>query len=212
MDNVGEGTQAKRRGNAVIIDHLTPPIVAAGIYDELSELHDKIHDYESADETMKDLYRSTIIDLYDSLTLKDDLDVTAGQMNNMTREEFESFIGADVHDYLHEPQSTLVPLGLHIFSTAPDDEKLVCMVRSMLRKDFTDHIVNVIPHDIGDLHDWGDAADIYANDLLNETLLNGTDVATAQIDVLNLTAPDPDITADLNRALNYSALLSETTR
>ncbi len=212
MDNVGEGTQAKRRGNAVIIDHLTPPIVAAGIYDELSELHDKIHDYESADETMKDLYRSTIIDLYDSLTLKDDLDVTAEQMNNMTREEFESFIGADVHDYLHKLQSTLMPLGLHIFGTAPDDEKLVCMVRSMLRKDFTDHIVNVIPHDIGDLHDWEDAADIYANDLLNETLLNGTDVATAQIDVLNLTAHDPDITADLNRALNYSVLLSETTR
>ena len=212
MDNVGEGTQAKRRGNAVIIDHLTPPIVAAGIYDELFELHDKIHDYESADETMKDLYRSTIIDLYDLLTLKDDLDVTAEQMNNMTREEFESFIGADVHDYLHELQSTLMPLGLHIFGTAPDDEKLVCMVRSMLRKDFTDHIVNVIPHDIGDLHDWEDAADIYANDLLNETLLNGTDVATAQIDVLNLTAPDPDITADLNRALNYSVLLSETTR
>jgi cobaltochelatase CobN len=212
MDNVGEGTQAKRRGNAVIIDHLTPPIVAAGIYDELSELHDKIHDYESADETMKGPYRSTIIDLYDSLTLKDDLGVTAEQMNNMTREEFESFLETGVHDYLHELQSTLMPLGLHIFGTAPDDEKLVCMVRSMLRKDFTDHIVNVIPHDTGDLHDWRDAADIYANDLLNETLLNGTDVATARIDVLNLTAPDPDITADLNRALNYSALLGETTR
>ncbi len=212
MDNVGEGTQAKRRGNAVIIDHLTPPIVAAGIYDELSELHDKIHDYESADETMKGPYRSTIIDLYDSLTLKDDLGVTAEQMNNMTQEEFESFLETGVHDYLHELQSTLMPLGLHIFGTAPDDEKLVCMVRSMLRKDFTDHIVNVIPHDIGDLHDWGDAADIYANDLLNETLLNGTDVVTAQIDVLNLTAPDPDITADLNRARNYSALLGETTR
>ncbi|HDN64984.1 MAG TPA: cobaltochelatase subunit CobN, partial [Methanosarcinales archaeon] len=198
MDNVGEGTQAKRRGNAVIIDHLTPPIVAAGIYDELSELHDKIHDYESADETMKGPYRSTIIDLYDSLTLKDDLHVTAEQMNNMTRDEFESFLETGVHDYLHELQSTLMPLGLHIFGTAPADAKLVCMVRSMLRKDFADHIVNVIPHDTGDLHDWGDAADIHANNLLNETLLNGTDVATAQTRVLNLTAPDPDITADLD--------------
>jgi cobaltochelatase CobN len=43
-------------------------------------------------------------------------------------------------------------------------------------------------------------------------LLYETDVATAQIDVLNLTTPDPDITADLNRALNYSDLLGETTR
>ena len=212
MDNVGEGTQAKRRGNAVIIDHLTPPIVAAGIYDELATLHEKIHDYESANETTKELYRDTIINLYDSLTLKDDLDVTVDQMNNMTRQEFETFIKTGVHDYLHELQSTLMPLGLHIFGTAPDDEKLVCMVRSMLRKDFTDHIVNVIPHDTGDLHDWEDAADLYANNLLNETLLYETDVATAQIDVLNLTTPDPDITADLNRALNYSDLLGETTR
>jgi cobaltochelatase CobN len=212
MDNVGEGTQAKRRGNAVIIDHLTPPIVAAGIYDELATLHEKIHDYESANETMKGLYRNTITDLYDSLDLEADLDVTVDQMNNMTRQEFETFIKTDVHDYLHELQSTLMPLGLHIFGTAPEDEKRVCMVRSMLRKDFTDHIVDVIPHDTGDLHDWEDAADRYANDLLNETLLNGTDVATAQIDVLNLTAPDPEITADLNQALNYSALLSETTR
>ncbi|MEA1965795.1 MAG: cobaltochelatase subunit CobN, partial [Euryarchaeota archaeon] len=212
MDNVGEGTQAKRRGNAVIIDHLTPPIVAAGIYDELATLHEKIHDYEGANETTKELYRDTIIGLYDSLTLEDDLDVTVDQMNNMTRQEFETFIKTDVHDYLHELQSTLMPLGLHIFGTAPEDEKRVCMVRSMLRNDFTDHIVDVIPHDTGDLHDWGDAADRYANDLLNETLLNGTDVATAQIDVLNLTVPDPDITADLNRALNYSALLGETTR
>jgi len=212
MDNVGEGTQAKRRGNAVIIDHLTPPIVAAGIYDELATLHEKIHDYGSANETTKELYRDTIIGIYDSLDLEADLYVTVNQMNNMTRREFETFIETDVHDYLHELQSTLMPLGLHIFGTAPEDEKRVCMVRSMLRKDFTDHIVDVIPHDTGDLHDWGDAADRYANDLLNETLLNGTDVPTAQIDVLNLTAPDPDITADLNRALNYSALLGETTR
>ncbi len=35
MDNVGEGSQAKHRGYAVMIDHLTPPIVAAGIYGDL---------------------------------------------------------------------------------------------------------------------------------------------------------------------------------
>ena len=206
MDNVGEGTQAKRRGNAVIIDHLTPPIVAAGIYDELATLHEKIHTYESVNETMKELYRDTIIELYDSLNLGDDLDVTVSQVNNMTRQEFETFVWVDVHDYLHEIQSTLMPLGLHIFGVAPDDGKLVCMVKSMLRTSFIDHIAEVIT----DKEE--DAADRYANNLLNETLLNGMDTTTAQTTVLGLTAADPTITADLNQAINYSALLGETTR
>jgi cobaltochelatase CobN len=62
MDNVGEGTQAKRRGNAVIIDHLTSPIVEAGIYAELATLHDKIHSYQDADnEMLKALYRNSTI-------------------------------------------------------------------------------------------------------------------------------------------------------
>jgi cobaltochelatase CobN len=42
MDNVGEGTQAKRRGNAVIIDHLTPPIVEGGLYGDLRQLQVKM--------------------------------------------------------------------------------------------------------------------------------------------------------------------------
>jgi cobaltochelatase CobN len=213
MDNVGEGTQAKRRGNAVIIDHLTPPIVAAGLYDELLELDDKIAAYEDAiDPALKASYRNSTIELYESLGLEDDLNVTAEQMRDMNQTEFDDFLETGVHDYLHELKSTLMPLGLHIFGVAPEDEKLVCMVKSMLRQDFIDHIVKVIPPDSGDLHDVKDMADKYALDLLNDTLLNGTDITTAQIDILNLNNPDPAITADLNQALNYSAFLSQTDR
>jgi cobaltochelatase CobN len=216
MDNVGEGTQAKRRGNAVIIDHLTPPIVTGGLYDDLLELHDKIHAYKDTkndtNPALKASYRNSTIELYESLGLCDDLNVTAEQMRNMNRTEFEDFLIVRVHDYLHELQSTLMPLGLHIFGVAPEDEKLVCMVKSMLRQDFIDHIVQVILPDSGDLHDRQDMADKYALDLLNTTLLNETDISTAQIDILNLSEPDTAITADLNQALNYSDLLSQTER
>ena len=205
MDNVGEGTQAKRRGNAVIIDHLTPPIVAGGLYDELLELDDKIEAYEEGgiDPALKASYRNTTIELYDSLDLEADLKVTAEEMRNMTESEFGTFLDTGVHDYLHELKGTLMPLGLHIFGVAPDDEKLVAMVKSMLRNEFINHTANAASCD-------EDASDRYANDLLNATLLNGTNVTAAQLDVLGLT--DPKITADLNDALNYSALLGETTR
>jgi cobaltochelatase CobN len=213
MDNVGEGTQAKRRGNAVIIDHLTPPIVDAGIYGDLATMHEKIHNYEAAaggnDIAMMALYRNSTIELYKNLTFEHDLDVTPDELRKMADNEFKNFIGSTVHDYLHKLQSTSMPLGLHTFGVAPENEKQVCMVKSMLCSDFIEHIVNVIPKDTGDEEDWEDAANVYAIELLNATLLNRTTVSTAQLEVLNLT--DPNITEDLNLALDYSALLGQTT-
>ena len=38
VNNPGEGTQAKRRASAVIIDHLTPPLTRAGLYDDLEKV------------------------------------------------------------------------------------------------------------------------------------------------------------------------------
>ncbi|PQV43425.1 cobaltochelatase subunit CobN [Methanohalophilus euhalobius] len=214
MDNVGEGTQAKRRGNAVIIDHLTPPITDSGLYGELAEMHDKIHEYEEAmaeNNTAKmALYRNSTIEKYENLSMEYDLDVTPEEMRFMNETEFEDFVTNDVHNYLHELQGTIMPLGLHVFGVAPDDEKLVCMVKSMLRSDFIDHIINVIPHDTGDEEDWENTSNHHANDLLNATLLNGTNVSQAQEDVLGKT--DSNVTADLNTALNYSAALQNTTR
>ena len=214
MDNVGEGTQAKRRGNAVIIDHLTPPIMAAGIYGDLAAMHDKIHDYETAagnnNTAMMALYRNSTIGLYEDLNMEIDLGVTPDELRVMTDEEFGNFVGSTVHDYLHELQSTLMPLGLHIFGVAPQDDKLVSMVKSMLRSVFVEHIVNVIPKSSGDAEDWENTANDYANDLLNATLLNGTNISNAQMDVLGLI--DANITADLEQGLEYADLLGQTTR
>jgi len=216
MDNVGEGTQAKRRGNAVIIDHLTPPIVEAGIYGDLAAMHEKIHNYEDAksanDTAMMALYRNSAIDLYENLTMENDLDATPDELRAMSEDEFGDFVGNTVHNYLHKLQSTLMPYGVHTFGVAPEDEKLVCMVKSMLRSDFIDAIYDVIPKDDGDEEDWEDAANAYASELLNATLLDGKNVSAAQLEVLNLTDADDDISVYLNRGLEYSDHLSQTAR
>ncbi|MEA1984823.1 MAG: cobaltochelatase subunit CobN [Euryarchaeota archaeon] len=214
MDNVGEGTQAKRRGNAVIIDHLVPAITEAELYGELATIHEKIHGYEVAASTnntaMMALYRNSTIQLYENLTMENDLDVTPDELRAMTEDDYANFASDTLHDYLHKLQGTLMPLGLHTFGVAPQDEKLVTMVKSMLRSDFIEHIVNVIPHDTGDEEDWEDTAGDHAVGLLNATLLNGTDVSTAQLNVLNLT--DANITADLDLAIEYSTFLCQTSR
>lgn len=45
VDNVGEGLQAKRRGQAVIIDHMTPPFDRASLNPELRDIKNSISKY-----------------------------------------------------------------------------------------------------------------------------------------------------------------------
>ncbi len=48
VNDPGEGTQAKRRAQAVIIDHLTPPLARAESYGRLGELERLIDEYYAA--------------------------------------------------------------------------------------------------------------------------------------------------------------------
>ena len=48
VDGVGEGLQAKRRGLAVMIDHLIPPLTTTPLYDDLLRLRQVVESYESA--------------------------------------------------------------------------------------------------------------------------------------------------------------------
>ena len=214
MDNVGEGTQAKRRGDAVIIDHLTPPIVESGLYGDLAAMGDKIESYQKAasnnDTSMMSLYRNSTIEMYGNLSLVNDLNISTDELNVMTDDEFEDFLDTVLLDYLGDLESTLMPYGLHIFGVAPEGEKLVSMVKSMLGNDFTDHIYSLISNGNGSVGYWENESDSTAFLLLNTTLLNGTNVSTAQLDILGET--DENITSDLNLALEYAENLNQTTR
>lgn len=48
VSNPGEGLVAKDRSNALIIDHMTPAMVQGGLYGDLIEIHDLIHQYQNA--------------------------------------------------------------------------------------------------------------------------------------------------------------------
>ena len=212
MDNVGEGTQAKRRGNAVIIDHLTPPIIEAGLYGDLATMQEKINNYQDAkddnDTAMMALYRNSTVQLYENLTLGEDLGVSTAELNNMTNDDFSSFLDDTLEEYLEELKDELIPYGLHIFGVAPEDFKLVSMVKSMIGDDFTDHIYDVLSE--GTQEEREEEASDDATLLLNATLINGVNVSDAQFAVLgqNYTS----ITADLELALEYADNLEQTTR
>ena len=48
VNDPGEGSQAKRRSHAVILDHLTPPLTRAGLYGDLQQLENLIDEYYEA--------------------------------------------------------------------------------------------------------------------------------------------------------------------
>ncbi len=77
INDPGEGTQAKRRGHAVVVDHMTPPMTTAGVYGELAELQQLVDEYyqvEQLDPTKLPLLQRQIWDLLKRAHLDGDLD------------------------------------------------------------------------------------------------------------------------------------------
>ena len=202
MDGVGEGTQAKRRGNAVIVDHLTPSIVPSGLYGNLSVLHEKIHAYLGAQESLKAEYRETITELYEDLTLNEDLGVSAEDLRAMNETEFARFVNGALHLHLHELAAEFIPYGLHILGSPPVDWKLISMVESMLGDDFAGHITEAYP-DPHILHPAHENCTVM-EELLREVIFDGTSPKDAQEKVLGPGNVSSNVTADLNTAKIYA--------
>ncbi|CAB9530395.1 Aerobic cobaltochelatase subunit CobN [Seminavis robusta] len=77
LNDPGEGTQAKRRAHALIIDHLTPPMTTADGYGELAQLMQLVDEYyqvEMLDPSKLPLIQRQIWDLIQQVNLGEDLE------------------------------------------------------------------------------------------------------------------------------------------
>jgi len=167
VGGIGEGITAKRRGNCVIVDHATPPIVRSGLYGNLTLLDDKMDRYEDEeDPNMKAQYRLSIIELYDSLGFETALGASALDLALMNETEFDSFLESSVHDYLHELADSFMPYGFHVLGEVPDDRGVAEMVKSLLGDEFEEH-VRLICENPEDL-------DTFESPNLLDTVLNDT--------------------------------------
>lgn len=139
VDGVGEGIQAKRRGLAVMVDHLTPPLEATELYDRLLELRQLVESYEAAPEAAGAMRQRAIVQmkaLIDELKLTDEL--TESMRGELEVRGIESFDQIDdellVHEighYLTHLQEDFMPLGLHSFGQAWSDQAITTMLTSM---------------------------------------------------------------------------------
>lgn len=117
VDDVGEGLQAKRRGMAVVIDHLTPPFDKAGLNPDLKELGGLINDYISAAEKSEVLAAAKLKGI-SKLALKLGLLKDLGIAGAITPEHIQQ-----LEHYVREIGERQTPFGLHTFGTSPSRER-----------------------------------------------------------------------------------------
>ncbi|ELZ95876.1 cobalamin biosynthesis protein / cobaltochelatase CobN [Haloferax mucosum ATCC BAA-1512] len=128
INNPGEGTQAKRRSYAAIVDYLTPVMRTAGTYDDLADLEELAREYREAgmDEARPDRgdhLRELVVEAVEELDLavelgfEDAADIGA-------EAEFDDLVER-IHEYLTDVKTTQIRMGLHTMSEPPESDRLV---------------------------------------------------------------------------------------
>ncbi|WP_324741135.1 cobaltochelatase subunit CobN [Tsuneonella sp. CC-YZS046] len=113
VNDPGEGTQAKRRIGACIIDHLTPPLTRAESYGPLKQLEALVDEYYLAagmDPRRLEHLRREILDLARS----QGLDRDAGAQG-----DGDDALAA-IDNYLCELKEMQIRDGLHVFTRSPE--------------------------------------------------------------------------------------------
>ncbi|MDI6810776.1 MAG: cobaltochelatase subunit CobN [archaeon] len=130
-DNPPEGTIAKRRSYAVLVDHMQPVMTESGLYGELKELEDQIAEYnrtKTSDKARAHALEHIIIDLIRKTKLSEEIKLD--KIEN--KYSFEKIIEL-AHEAITRIYNTQIPDGMHIFGEVPRSDKKVEFINSILR-------------------------------------------------------------------------------
>ena len=128
VNDPGEGSQAKRRGAAVIVDHLTPPLTRAGSHgalEELERLVDEFFDAASVDPRRCEPLSTRILELAASAGLDQDCGIQATDGSDDALRKLDG--------YLCEIKEMQIRDGLHVFGEAPAPERRIELLRAIAR-------------------------------------------------------------------------------
>ncbi|MEU8236450.1 cobaltochelatase subunit CobN [Actinoplanes sp. NPDC048967] len=131
VNDPGEGTQAKRRAHATLVDHLIPPMARAESYGDIARLEQLLDEHANIaalDPAKLPAIRAQIWTLIQAAKMDHDL----GLANRPDDEEFDEFI-LHVDGWLCEIKDVQIRDGLHILGAAPSGEARVNLVLAMLR-------------------------------------------------------------------------------
>ncbi|WP_016951302.1 cobaltochelatase subunit CobN [Anabaena sp. PCC 7108] len=132
VNDPGEGSQAKRRAQAVIIDHLTPPMTRAQLYGALQQVENLIDEYYEA-ASLDPTRLPTIRDRIQELVIKENLYKDLGITDAKDILNFETLILNSLDGYLCELKEAQIRDGLHIFGQCPQGTQLRDLIVAIAR-------------------------------------------------------------------------------
>ncbi len=127
--NPPEGTIAKRRALACLVDHMQTVMTSGGLYDELEELDRLLGEYEQAkhDRGRAHALEHLVMDEINRSNLTSDIrfrdDMPFGE------------VVSRAHEVLSKIRNTQIQSGMHIFGRLPEGEQRVDFINSILRYD-----------------------------------------------------------------------------
>src|SRR5665213_3628269 len=128
VNDPGEGTQAKRRAQAVIVDHLTPPLTRAGSYGEPAELERLIDEYYDAargDPRRLAPLATEIVERARAAGIDRDCGIAPGDDRAVALRKLDGF--------LCELKELQIRDGLHVFGASPEGGLLDSLLLAIAR-------------------------------------------------------------------------------
>ncbi|QND19900.1 cobaltochelatase subunit CobN [Rhizobium leguminosarum bv. viciae] len=185
VNDPGEGTQAKRRSAAVIIDHLTPPLTRAESYGPLKDLEALVDEYYEAsggDPRRIRLLSRQILELVADIGLGRDAGIVKGESEGEALKKLDA--------YLCDLKEMQIRDGLHVFGVSPEGRLLTDLTVALAR----------VPRGLGE----GSDASLQRAIVVDAGLGGGrTEGDASSFDPLDTdmaavwTGPRPDILADV---------------
>ena len=134
-DNLGEATLARRRSYALLVDHMVPPAVNAGLTDAYNSLHDDLDKFVTLEDgLLKQKYRERISTAVRTEKLDQELKLNPSE-SVFTDKEIERVL---LH--IHMLYEARTPMSLHVLGVPPADKLLAPYLAAILGKKFEDHI------------------------------------------------------------------------
>ncbi|MEV5832790.1 cobaltochelatase subunit CobN [Nocardia sp. NPDC052112] len=131
VNDPGEGTQAKRRAHATLVDHLIPPMARAESYGDISRLEQLLDEHaniSTLDPAKLPAIRQQIWTLMRAAKMDHDL----GLAERPDEDVFDDML-LHVDGWLCEIKDVQIRDGLHVLGQAPTGETELDLVLAMLR-------------------------------------------------------------------------------
>jgi len=122
ITNTSESAIAKRRGNAIIINHAGPSFKNAGLYQEFAQLEQLISEYQNINisYTLKNQNYNKI----------DDLEKEIKNLAKNMNIDYENI--AELEDKLYRYKASVIPMGLHTLGKSYSSQQMFDLIRIIM--------------------------------------------------------------------------------